>query len=110
MSGRIPLGFVILAAVVGWTPAQAGAPGPAGSQVAIEHFKFGQPTLSVPVGTTVTWVNRDEEPHTVTSTAGAFASPGLDNGERFTYRFDTPGTYVYYCAFHPHMRAQVVVQ
>jgi len=59
---------------------------------------------------TVTWVNHDGDLHTVTSTQGLFASPGLDHGDTFAYRFTTPGTYPYFCALHPHMKGTILVQ
>ena len=99
----------LAAGLVATTPPAGAAPA-GGPLVGIEHFAFGEATLVVPVGTTVTWVNHDEEPHTVTSTARTFASPGLDAGESFSYRFTTPGTYAYFCALHPHMTARVVVR
>jgi plastocyanin len=76
----------------------------------IKQFQFSQATLTVPVGTTVTWVNQDEDAHTVTADNGGFASAGLDRGEQFSYRFTTPGTYAYHCALHPHMTARIVVK
>jgi plastocyanin len=78
--------------------------------VDIKEFKYAPPALAVAVGTTVTWVNHDEEPHTVTSATGAFGSPGLVNADTFAQRFTTPGTYQYFCALHPHMKATVVVK
>jgi len=96
-------------AIVVAPPAGAVLP-PSGPVIGIEHFAFGERTLTVPIGTTVTWVNHDEEPHTVTSAERLFASPGLDAGESFSYRFSAPGTYVYFCALHPHMTARVVVR
>ena len=71
---------------------------------------FDPPTLEVPVGATVTWVNRDEEIHTVTSTQGLFTSPALDGEKQFSYRFEKPGTYEYRCALHPQMTGTVVVR
>jgi plastocyanin len=80
------------------------------AQLAIENFQFNPPSLTVPVGTTVTWTNRDKDEHTVTSSTRLFSSTGLDPNETYSFRFDTPGTYAYYCALHPHMTAQIVVQ
>ena len=74
----------------------------------ISNFTFDPPSLTVPVGATVTWVNGDDELHTVTS--GAFTSPALDTDESFSFRFDAPGTYVYRCAIHPQMTGTIVVQ
>ncbi len=78
--------------------------------VVIHDFKYGPPTLTVPVGTTVTWTNHDEETHTVTSATGAFSSPGLANDETFEQTFTKAGTYQYSCALHPQMRATIVVE
>jgi len=76
----------------------------------IKQFQFSQPALTVPVGTTVTWVNQDQDAHTVTADDGRFTSTGLDHGEQFSYRFTAPGTYAYHCALHPHMTARIVVK
>lgn len=80
------------------------------SRIGIHNFKFDPPTITVSVGTTVTWINRDETVHTVTSEDGRLASVGLNNGEQFSYRFAAPGTYAYHCALHPHMMARIIVQ
>jgi len=79
-------------------------------QVTLDQATFGPATLTVHVGTTVTWVNHDSDLHTVTSTQGLFASPGLDSGDNFSYRFTAPGTYPYFCALHPHMKGTIIVQ
>ena len=76
----------------------------------IKGFKFAPSALTVPVGTTVTWVNHDEETHTVTSATGAFGSAGLTNDDTFKQTFAKPGTYEYFCKLHPYMRATVVVK
>jgi amicyanin len=78
--------------------------------IGIKEFKYGPPMLSVPVGSTVTWVNHDEEPHTVTSATGAFSSPGLVNDDTFAQKFTKPGTYEYFCKIHPFMKGTVVVK
>ena len=78
--------------------------------IGIKEFKYGPPVLSVPAGTTVTWVNHDEEPHTVTSATGAFSSAGLVNDDTFVETFTKPGTYQYFCKIHPHMTGTVVVK
>jgi plastocyanin len=82
----------------------------AGSQLEIKQFRFSQPALAVPVGATVTWVNRDDDAHTVTADDGRFTSAGLDRGEQFAHQFTTPGTYAYHCALHPKMTAKIVVK
>ena len=78
--------------------------------VGIKEFTFAPRVLTVPVGTTVTWTNHDEEPHTITSTTRAFGSAGLSNEETFAQTFTHPGTYEYFCALHPHMKAVVIVK
>jgi plastocyanin len=76
----------------------------------IKEFKFGPPEVTVAVGNRVTWTNRDEETHTVTSATGAFSSTGLSHDDTFTQTFTRPGRYAYFCALHPQMRATVVVR
>jgi amicyanin len=84
--------------------------GPA--RVAIDNFTFDPPELTVPVGATVTWVNRDDVPHTATSTARprAFDSGALDTDDTFSFRFTAPGTFDYFCAVHPRMTGRVIVK
>jgi amicyanin len=80
-------------------------------QVKIDNFSFGPPTLTVPVGATVTWTNQDDVPHTVVSTDGKdIKSPVLDTDQKFTHTFAQPGTYEYYCSIHPKMTGKVIVQ
>ena len=78
--------------------------------VGIKEFKFTPPVLAVPVGTTVTWINHDEETHTITSANGAFGSTGLSHEDTFAQTFTRPGRYEYFCALHPHMKAIVTVK
>ena len=78
--------------------------------VKIDNFAFGPDTLTVAVGTTVTWTNRDDIPHTVVSTDGVFKSKVRDTDETFSYKFEKAGTYSYYCSVHPKMTGKVVVQ
>jgi len=81
----------------------------ASPNVTIDNFSFGPATLTVAAGTTVTWTNRDDIPHTVVST-GAFKSKAMDTDEKFSYTFAKPGTYSYFCSIHPKMTGKVVVQ
>ena len=78
--------------------------------IGIKEFKYGPPILTVPAGTTVRWVNHDEEPHTVTSGTGAFSSAGLVHDDAFVHTFTKPGTYQYSCAIHPYMKGTLVVK
>ncbi len=81
-------------------------------EVKIDNFSFGPVTLKVPVGTTVTWTNRDDIPHTIVSTDDpkAFKSKVLDTDEKFSSTFSKPGTYPYFCSIHPKMTGKVIVQ
>ena len=82
----------------------------AGPQVVMEHQKYAPAKLTVPAGATVTWINRDADPHTVTASSAEFSSPGLDTGESFSRRFTVPGTYVYFCRLHPLMTGTITVK
>ena len=78
-------------------------------QVVVDNFSFAPTTTAVPVGSTITWTNRDDVPHNIVSTEQKFKSPVLDTDEQFSHTFDAPGTYKYYCSIHPKMTGQVVV-
>jgi plastocyanin len=78
--------------------------------VKIDNFSFGPQTLTVPVGTTVTWTNGDDIPHTTVSTDEVFKSKAMDTDEKFSFKFTKAGTYSYYCSVHPKMTGKVVVQ
>src|SRR5215470_10053628 len=82
----------------------------AGPHVEITKHKFSRPTLTVPAGTTVTWLNRDEDVHTVVSTNQAFKSAGLETGERYSYTFTKPGVCQYFCTLHPLMTGTIIVK
>jgi plastocyanin len=77
--------------------------------VKIDNFVFGPQELTVAVGTTVTWTNRDDIPHTVVSTDKLFKSKVLDTDEKFSFTFDKAGTFPYFCSIHPKMTGKVVV-
>jgi len=81
-----------------------------GPQVQIKDFAFAPNNITVPVGTTLTWTNRDSEPHTVVTADKAIASKALDTDDRFAFAFGVPGTYTYHCSLHPYMTATVVVR
>jgi plastocyanin len=92
-------------------PAPLTEASPVPVQVVIENFTFSPDVLMVPAGTEVTWENRDDIPHTVTSEdKTSFSSGFMDTGDRYTFRFTTPGTYPYFCSVHPMMTARVVVE
>jgi plastocyanin len=81
----------------------------AGDQVSIDNFAFAPATLTVKAGSTVTWTNHDEEPHTVAATDGSFHSPGMGTGATFSHTFPTAGKFDYVCSIHPMMHGTVVV-
>ena len=104
--------IIVLGFFAGWPSGTVRAQqmSPAPVEVKIDNFSFGPGTLTVPVGTTVTWTNRDDIPHTVVSTDGVFKSKLMDTDEKFSYTFSKPGTFPYFCSIHPKMTGKVVVQ
>ena len=82
----------------------------ANAEVKIDNFSFGPQSVTVPVGATVTWINRDDIPHTVVSTEKMFKSKVLDTDEKFSYTFTKAGEYPYFCSIHPKMTGKIVVQ
>src|SRR2546430_2607187 len=100
----------VIAAGVGAVVICAPAPAATPPTNRVKEIKYGPPMLTVPVGTTATWVNHDEEPHTVTSGTGAFNSAGLVHEDTFVQTFTKPGTYQYFCAIHPYMKGTLVVK
>jgi plastocyanin len=103
---------------LGWISASnprfgASAQGAAKSQevvVKIDNFSYMPHDLTVGAGTTIIWVNNDDIPHTVVSTTDLFKSKALDTDDKFSFTFDKPGTYEYFCSIHPKMTAKVIVQ
>ena len=78
--------------------------------VMLDNFTFAPALASVSAGTAITWTNHDEVPHNIVSTEQKFRSPVLDTDERFSHRFDEPGSYKYFCSLHPRMTGESVVQ
>ena len=76
----------------------------------IDSFTFVPARLTVKAGTTVTWRNEDDIPHTVTSAARLFKSKALDTDDSFSFIFTEPGIYEYFCSLHPRMTATIVVE
>jgi len=102
------IGLATLSGAGALGPMAAWAADPA--KVLIQDFMFTPMSVSVKAGATVSWVNMDDEPHTVVSDTGLFRSSGLDTNETFSYKFDKPGTYHIACSIHPRMVATVVVE
>ena len=82
------------------------------AEVKIDNFSFSPTTITVAVGTTVTWTNHDDIPHTVVSSddSKALKSKVMDTDEKFSFTFTKPGTFPYFCSVHPKMTGTVVVQ
>jgi plastocyanin len=107
----VPIMIAMLLLLAGSTSLRASDQSSAvNAAVKIDNFVFGPQTLTVSVGTTVTWTNSDDIPHTSVSTDGVFKSKVLDTDEKFSYTFTKAGTYPYYCTIHPKMTGKVVVQ
>ena len=81
----------------------------AGATVGIDKFLFGPTALTVKPGTTVTFENRDSTIHSVVGVGGIFRSQALDTNDKFSFTFDKPGEYAYFCGLHPFMKGKVVV-
>ena len=91
-------------------PVQTAEKAAAANEVSIEDFAFTPASLTVSVGTTVTWTNRDDDAHQVYATNDLFKSSPMDTNDKFSFQFKAPGTYPYYCKLHPQMKAQIVVR
>jgi plastocyanin len=98
------------AAMMATVPVIAEAGTPAAAAVTIANFTFKSPMLTVKPGTTVTWTNGDDIPHTVVSKDGMFKSKVLDSGDKFSFTFAKPGQFGYFCSIHPHMTGTVIVK
>jgi plastocyanin len=100
----LPLMAAAMAAI--WAVSEAAAP----TSIEVKDFMFMPTTLTVNAGTQVSWVNKDDEPHTVVSDAGLFRSGALDTDESFSFKFDKPGTYHFTCSIHPRMVGTIIVK
>ena len=103
----------LIAFVTGAALACAIAPSVAQNTVApvtIDNFVFEPAKLTIKAGTTVTWTNRDDIPHTVAAKDLQFKSKVMDTDESYSFTFTTPGEYTCFCSLHPHMTATIVVE
>jgi plastocyanin len=82
----------------------------ADTDIGIDQFSFRPERLTVKAGTTITWTNDDDIPHTVASSNQLFKSKALDTADKFSFTFRTPGVYEYFCSIHPHMTGTIVVE
>jgi plastocyanin len=105
-------GLLVLSAAQACVPAVGTPPSATVTAVAvsIKDFAFSPQTLTVPSGTTVTWTNLDDEPHSVRGADAQIRSDALDQHESYSVRFEKPGTYKYGCSLHPKMSGTIVVQ
>ena len=105
--------FVGLTYAQGVSDAPLSSASPYGStrEVSIDNFSFSPTPITIPEGTTLTWINRDDIPHTVVSDdMQQFKSKALDTDEKFSHTFSKAGTYSYFCSIHPKMVAKVIVE
>jgi plastocyanin len=102
---------VILLMIGSGTTCQPQEPGPeAEFDVAIEGYAYIPAEITISVGSTVTWYNKDPDIHTVTAQEGTFDSGNMARGDTFSYTFEAIGTFEYYCIPHPYMTAKVIVE
>jgi plastocyanin len=80
------------------------------TKILVRDFMFSPTPLTIKAGSTVTWTNMDDEPHTAVSDTGLFKSGGMDTNDSFSFKFDKPGTYHYTCTIHPRMTGTIIVQ
>ena len=106
---RVATAFGVVLLVAAATFAARSAPA-TDAEVDIDPFTFTPQHITVKAGTTVTWINEDDVPHTVASSSKVFKSKALDTRDKFSVTFTTPGTYDYFCSLHPHMTGAVVVE
>ena len=108
---RLPL-VAVSVAMLCWvapcSPSAAGTPDP--TRIVMKDFMFVPMGLTINAGSTVTWANTDDEPHTVVSDTGLFRSGAIDTNESFSFKFDKPGIYHFTCSIHPRMVGTIVVQ
>jgi len=104
------LGMAPVGALPEALPAGEAAAAASPAVIRIDNFSFTPPTLVVAPGTTVTWTNADDSPHSVREKDGKFKSAALDTNDTFSQTFTAPGEYNYFCSIHPYMTAKIVVK
>jgi len=110
IGSRLLIAALSLAILGGMGSSIAAAAETEATKVVIKDFMFMPMSLTVKAGSTVTWVNMDDEPHTVVSNTQMFRSGALDTKETFSFKFTEPGTYHFTCSIHPRMVGAIVVQ
>jgi plastocyanin len=102
---RTALGMALV-----WLAASGGAAAGEAARIVVKDFMFTPNSLTVSAGSTVTWANMDDEPHSVVSDDGLFRSGAMDTNESFSFKFDKPGIYHFTCSIHPRMVGIIVVK
>ncbi len=98
------------AALITITPRTLSADATNPAAIQIDNFHYSPPMLVVPSGTTVTWTNNDDSPHSIREKDGKFKSAALDTDDKFSQTFTAPGEYEYFCSIHPYMTGKIVVK
>ena len=114
-TARLPLGRAVIIAtlsgpIVGGLLAYGALAAQEPNVVTIDNFTFGPKELTVPVGTTVKWVNHDDIPHTVANKDKLFRSKALDTDDSYSFTFASAGTFDYFCGLHPYMVGKIIVR
>jgi plastocyanin len=104
----LPAAAALLSLLAVAHPASAAAPD--SNQILIKDFMFAPNSVTIKAGATVTWANKDDEPHSVVSDTGLFRSGAVDTDETFSYKFVQPGTYHFTCSIHPRMVGTIIVE
>jgi plastocyanin len=103
-----PAGLVVLCAVAADYESRAASPD--SGQIVMKNYMFAPSSVTIKAGASVTWVNKDHEPHAVSSDTGLFRSSAVDTDETFSFKFDKPGTYHFTCSIHPRMVGTIIVE
>ena len=106
----LALSLVFVSGAIGLPSGTAAQEKPATIQVSIDNFSFGPMELTIQAGTEVTWINRDDVPHVIMSVDHKFKSRALDTDDKYSFTFQDPGTYEYFCAVHPKMTGKIIVK
>jgi plastocyanin len=107
---RLRLALAAAAAATFCAAALTAAVAASPAAVTIDNFNFSPMTLTVAAGSTVTWTNHDDIPHTVRAVDGSFHSKAMDTDDSYSFTFAKPGVYSYFCSVHPKMVGKVVVK
>ena len=105
-----PSSFALVVAMLFMTFSTPIARAAGSDQVLIKDFMFAPMSITVKTGATISWLNKDDEPHTVISDTGLFRSGALDTNDKFSFKFEKPGAYHFTCSIHPRMVGAIVVE